>query len=182
LNQTRYYASLLLLSPLLIAGCSGFGTSMSKMGRLQQNKGYEVDAELPVVQRAAMDVLRTRGYIVSLKPDPDNGAEGAGQIVIGEKSERYTAAAGSGDTGTQAMDTRSLVDVYVSKKWQMDSDLGAPNITLVEIVGGKYLRKEPAAEVETPLGDDFISMLRDEIERAVEASRLIPPHAKAPGA
>lgn len=175
----------LALSACLISGCSGIDTSIDKMGRLRQNRGYEVAAELPVVQRAAIEVLKARGYDVGVKADPGDGAEGAGQIVIGQKAQRYSAApsgATEGVSGTQAMDTRSLVDIYVFKKWQMGSDLGAPNITLVDIVGGNYLRKEPADEVESPLKADFISMLRDEIERAVDASRRIPPSVKAPGA
>jgi hypothetical protein len=185
MNRTGFCVSLLALSPCFIAGCSGFGTSIDKMGRLRQNHGYEVAAELPVVQQAAIDVLKARGYDVQVKADPGDGAEGAGQIVIGQKTQHYSAApsgATEGVTGTQAMDTRSLVDIYVFKKWQLGSDLGAPNITLVDIVGGNYLRKEPADEVETPLKKEFISMLRDEIERAVDASRLIPPPVKAPGA
>jgi hypothetical protein len=67
------------------------------------------------------------------------------------------------------------VDVYLSKKWQMDSDLAAPNTTLVDIVGGSYLSKAPSVdENETPLTDAQISLLRDDIERhavSIQADR-----------
>ncbi len=48
----------LLVLAALIAGCSGMGTTLDKVGRMGQNKGYEIAAELPTVQQAALDVLK----------------------------------------------------------------------------------------------------------------------------
>lgn len=154
-----------------LAGCSGMGTTMTKMGRLGQNRGYEMTAELPVVQGAAAEVLKAHGYETSVKADPENGAEGAGQIVIGQRVAKYSATPGSvGSEAPKQMDTRDLVNVYISKKWQMGSNLAVPKLTLVDIVGSSYLRKAPGGtEEETPLTSAFIALLRDEIERNVAA-------------
>jgi hypothetical protein len=156
----------------LVAGCSGIGTSMTRMGRMGKNRGYEMAVGEHTVQQAAIAVLTARGYEVSVKPDPESGAEGAGLIVIGERKTQYSGAAVQGsmaDVPTQ-MNTRDLVDVYLSKKWQMDNDLAAPNTTLVDIVGGSYLSKAPSVdENETPLTDAQISLLRDDIERHATA-------------
>jgi hypothetical protein len=166
----------------LLAACSGMGTTMTKVGRLGQNKGYEVAAEMSAVQQAAVDVLKARGYDVSIKLDPENGAEGAGLIVIGQRIVKYSAAPGAVPAASEApkqMDTRDLVDVYLSKKWQMSSNLGVPNITLVDIVGGAYLRMAPGgAEAETPQTPAYIALLRDEIERGVTAGRAVKAAAK----
>jgi hypothetical protein len=172
----------LLTTAALLASCSGMGTTMSKVERMGKNKGYEIAAELPVVQQASLDVLKARGYDVSLKPDPDNGAEGAGQIAIGQRIVKYSPPVGAVPTAAEVpkqMDTRDLVDIYLSKKWQMGSDQGAPNITLVDIVGGNYLRLAPnAAEQEIPLTSDYIAALRNEIERKVDEARSAKPVAK----
>lgn len=159
-----------LLWPLLaisFAGCSGFGTTMSHVGRLEDNKGYELASELPMVQQATMDVLKARGYEVSVKAEPENGPERAGQCVIGNRVTQYSAS-----NSDKQMDTRKLIDVYLSKKWHLGDNKGVDNVTLVDIVGGNYLRKSAgAAEVETPLTDAFIALLRDDIERSVDAAK-----------
>jgi len=163
--------TLLPLLAVLTAGCSGMGTRMTKVGRMGQNRGYEIAAEQPAVQRATLLVLQARGYETSTKPDPENGAEGAGVIVIGQKTAKYSAEPGGAETAPAQMDTRELVNVYLSKKWQLSSSQAAPNITLVDIVGGSYLRKAPSVdEVETPLTKPFMALLRDDIERRVQAS------------
>lgn len=160
-----------------LTACSGMGTTMSRVGRLTENKGYEVQAELPIVQAASLAVLKDRGYEVSVKADPKSGAERAGQIVIGQRIVKYSAPAGAtvlASASTQ-MDTRDLVDVYLSKKWRVSDNQAVLNITLVEIVGGSFLKKGPGAEeVETPLSSEFIADLRNEIERKVDAGRDKP--------
>ena len=161
-----------------LAGCSGMGTTMSRVNRLGQNKGYEIPAELPMVQQASIDVLKARGYEVSVKADPSNGAEAAGQVVIGQRIVKYSAAAGAPvlTSASTQMDTRDLVDVYVSKKWRVSDNQAVLNVTLVDIVGGSYLKKGNSAdEVETPLSSEFITLLRDEIERKVNAARSAGP-------
>jgi hypothetical protein len=181
MTVTQRSTTALVLAALL-AGCSGMGTTMSKVGRMGKNRGYEIAAELPIVQQAALDVLKARGYDVSLKPDPDNGAEGAGQIAIGQRIVKYSPPVGAAPTAPEVpkqMDTRDLVDIYLSKKWQMGSDQGALNITLVDIVGGNYLRLAPGGtEEEVPLTSDYIAALRNEIERKVDESRDPKPVAK----
>jgi hypothetical protein len=173
--------SLLLLAGTL-AGCSGMGTTMTKVGRLGQNKGYEVASEMPAVQTASLAVLKARGYEVSVKADPENGAEGAGVIVIGQRVVKYSSAPGSVPAASEApkqMDTRDLVNVYLSKKWQMSSNLGVPNITLVDIVGSAYLRMAPGgSEKEVPQTPAYVALLRDEIERKVIADRSAVPATK----
>jgi hypothetical protein len=178
-----------ILTPLLLiaafgAGCSGMGTSMSRVGRMGQNKGYEIPADLPVVETSAMDVLKTRGYDVSVKADPDSGAENAGQVVIGQRITNYNSVPGGTASGVSApaqMGTRDLVDVYLSKKWQMGDDRAAINVTLVNIVGGSYLRKSAGGvEVETELSKASIEELRDQIERSVSDSRRAAPAALKP--
>jgi hypothetical protein len=138
----------LLLLAGLISGCSGLDTSMTRMDRMHHNQGFQITADLSVVQRASMAVLTARGYQVSVKADPDHGAEEAGQIVIGERETTLdatgSAADGNADAATSAWaagqktDIKDLVNVYLSEKWQLDSDRGAPNMTLVNIVGGVY--------------------------------------------
>ena len=178
MRTLKLLTSPLLLLAALCAGCSGMGTSLSRVGRMNQNKGYEVPADLPVVQKSSTQVLAARGYEVSVKPDPESSAEGAGQIVIGQRVTNYAAVPGGTASGVSApaqMGTRDLVDIYLSKKWQMGDDRAAINVTLVNIVGGSYLKKAAGAEVETPLSPAFIEQLRDEIERSVSASRLAKP-------
>jgi hypothetical protein len=166
------------------AGCSGMGTSMSRVGRMSQNKGYEIPADLPVVETASMAVLKARGYDVSVKPDPDSGAENAGQVVIGQRITNYASVPGGTAEGVSApaqMGTRDLVNVYLSKKWQMGDDRAAINVTLVNIVGGSYLRKSASGtEVETELTKESVEQLRDEIERSVSDSRRAKPAAMNP--
>jgi hypothetical protein len=175
--------SLALWLAVFTAGCSGVGTTMTKVGRLTNNRGYEIAAELPVVQKAAMEVLKARGYETSVKADPENGPEGAGQIVIGQRVVKYSAQPGSaagGETPKQ-MDTRDLVNVYLAKKWQVKSSLGVPNVTLVDIVGGSYLRRSASGEEEeTPLTKPYVSLLRDEIERNVAAASAIKAAVPTP--
>jgi len=172
MNRAARWTALMLALPGLTA-CSGLGTAFSKAGRMRQNRGYEVSAVLPLVQQAAMAVLKGHGYEVSVKPDPTNGAESAGMIVIGQRLIRYDAVPDAArQAQPQPLQTRDLVDVYVSKKWQFSSDQGAPDLTLVDIVGGSYLLKAPgAAEEERPLTPAFIGELRSELERGVDALR-----------
>ncbi|HXC64312.1 MAG TPA: hypothetical protein VNZ67_08135 [bacterium] len=178
LSHKRVFTPLLLIAAFG-AGCSGMGTSMSRVGRMGQNKGYEIPADMPVVQSSAMAVLKTRGYEVSVKPDPDSGAENAGQVVIGQRITNYAAVPGGTASGVSApaqMGTRDLVNVYLSKKWQMGNDRAAINVTLVNIVGGSYLRKSAGGtEVETELTSAAIEELRDQIERSVSDSRSATP-------
>ena len=177
-----------VLTPLFLiaafSGCSGMGTSMHRVGRMGQNKGYEIPADMPVVETSAMDVLKTRGYDVSVKADPDSGAENAGQVVIGQRITNYASVPGGTASGVSApaqMGTRDLVDVYLSKKWQMGDDRAAINVTLVNIVGGSYLRKSAGGvEVETELSQASIEELRDQIERSVSDSRRAKPVAMNP--
>ena len=177
MKQSIRWAAVLLALPLFTGACSGLGTSFSKMGRLRQNKGYEVAADLPIVLKAAVGVLQAHGYQVSQKADPSNGAESAGLIVIGERLIKYDAAPDPARAGAALpLQTRDLVDVYLSKKWQFSSSDAAPNITLVEIVGGSYLRKSPAGtEEERPLTPAFVAELRGEIEHAVDEGRSLKP-------
>ncbi len=74
--------------------------------------------------------------------------------AIGQRIVKYSPPSATAPTAAEVpkqMDTRDLVDIYLSKKWQMGSDEGAPNITLVDIVGGNYLRLAPGGvEQETP--------------------------------
>ena len=181
MNSHKRSAFFLPLLAGALAGCSGMGTTMTHVGRLGQNKGYEIPAELPMVQQASLDVLKARGYEVSVKADPTSGAEGAGQVVIGQRIVKYSAAPGSTVLASSSaqMDTRDLVDVYLSKKWRVTDNLAVPNVTLVDIVGGSYLKKgNSAEEVETPLTSDFVALLRDEIERKVNSAREATPVAK----
>lgn len=164
----------LTLCTLFAAGaltaCSGMGTTMTHVGRLSQNKGYEMKAELHAVQAAALTVLKARGYDVSIKADPQSGAEGAGVIVIGQSIVKYSAspAAAAAAAAPAQMGTRDLVDVYLSKKWQMGDNKAVPMITLVEIVGSTYVRAGNAPEeVETPHAKEVNALLRDDIERAL---------------
>jgi hypothetical protein len=177
MKNQKYPLPALFLLAALAAGCSGMGTTMTRVGRMGQNKGYEIGSEMPLVQQASLDVLKARGYETSVKADPENGAEGAGQIVIGQRVVKYSAAAGAVAPASEApkeMNTRDLVNVYLSKKWQMGSNVAAPGITLVDIVGGSYLRKTAGGtEVETPLTDAYIALMRDEIERNVSAARAV---------
>lgn len=147
------------------------GTTMTRVGRLGQNKGYEMRAELPAVRQAAVDVLSARGYEVSIKPDPGNGPDGAGEVVIAERAVAYSAAAGAPVSRVPAkMDTRDLINVFVSKKWRVSDNKPVLGVTLVEIVGGSYLRQgADSEEVETPMTDESVALLRDEIERRVSA-------------
>jgi hypothetical protein len=170
--RSKLSPALPLLFASLVAGCSGVGTSMTRVGRMGQNQGFEIPAPEQTVQQAAADVLNGHGYNVTVKPDPENGAEGAGLIVIGQKETSYTGAAVEGaSTGpSPQMNTRDLVDVYLSKKWQMGSDVAKPGVTLVQVVGGSYLRKDAGSnEVETPMDGPAADLLRDEIERRVTA-------------
>jgi len=165
---------LVLLGACLLSGCSGMGTTMSRVGRMGSNQGYEIQAGESTVKDAAEKVLKARGYEVSFKPDPQHGAEGAGLIVIGQRKADYHSVPDPAAPTAPAttMGTRELVDVYLQKKWQMGSDLAAPGITLVDIVGGSYLRRSADAdEQETPLTDSFKSLLRDEIVRQAQAMR-----------
>jgi hypothetical protein len=169
MTRARHLATLTVLASAFFSGCSGMGTSMTKVGRLTHNKGYEIASELPMVQQAALDVLKARGYDVSVKADPESGPERAGQIVIAQRIVKYSAT-----TGDKQMDTRDLIDVYLYKKWQLSDNNGVPNLTLVDIVGGNYLRKTAGGEeVETPLTADFIALLRDDIERSVNAAKNV---------
>lgn len=170
-----------LLAITTLSACSGMGTTMTRVGRLGENRGYEISAELPLVQQATLDVLKTRGYEVSVKPQPANGPGGAGQVVIGQRTVKYSAAPGSAvlASASSRMDTRDLVDVYLSKKWRVSDNLPVLNITLVDIVGSSYLKKgDSAEEVETPVDKEFVAQLRDEIERKVNAGRDAAPAAK----
>ncbi|HTB34259.1 MAG TPA: hypothetical protein VNZ54_08515 [bacterium] len=184
MQYSRYRLVPWLLVAAFGAGCSGMGTSMSRVGRMGRNKGYEIPADLPVVETSAMAVLKTRGYDVSVKADPDSGAENAGQVVIGQRITNYAAVPGGTAEGVSApaqMGTRDLVDVYLSKKWEMGDDRAAINVTLVNIVGGSYLRKSAGGvEVETELTKDSIEELRGEIERSVSDSRRAKPAAMNP--
>jgi hypothetical protein len=184
MQHSKFYLAPWLLVAAFGAGCSGMGTSMSRVNRMGQNKGYEIPADLPVVETSAMGVLKTRGYDVSVKPDPDSGAENAGQVVIGQRITNYAAVPGGTASGVSApaqMGTRDLVDVYLSKKWRMGDDQAAINVTLVNIVGGSYLRKSAGGtEVETLLTKEAIEQLRDEIERSVSDSRRAKPVAMNP--
>jgi hypothetical protein len=170
----RTIFSLLLLAGLT-AGCSGMHTAMTKVGRMGQNQGYEVSANLLVVQQATLEVLKAHGYETSVKADPESGAEAAGVIVIGQSSTKYDAkpsATGIAVETSKQMAVRDLVDIYLSKKWQLGSDKAAPDLTLVDIAGGSYLRKSPAAdEVKTPLTKEFITLLRGEIERKSKVAK-----------
>jgi hypothetical protein len=183
LASKRAFTPLLLIAAFS-AGCSGMDTSMSRVGRMGQNKGYEIPADMPVVETSSMSVLKARGYDVSVKPDPDSGAENAGQVVIGQRITNYAAVPGGTAEGVSApaqMGTRDLVNVYLSKKWQLGNDRAAINVTLVNIVGGNYLRKSAGGtEVETELSKAFIEELRDEIERSVSDSRSAKPVAMNP--
>ena len=182
-------ASRLPIIPLLLvasfgAGCSGMNTSLSRVSRMGQNKGYEIPADMPIVETSTMAVLKTRGYDVSVKADPDSGAENAGQLVIGQRITNYTSVPGGTAQGVSApaeLGTRELVDVYLSKKWQISDDRAAINVTLINIVGGSYLRKSAGgAEVETELTKAAIEELRDQIERSVSDSRRTKPLAVNP--
>jgi|GEM_PF-2177299 len=176
--QARNFC-LLLIAASALSGCSGMGTTMTKMGRLEKNQGYQMAADLSVVRAAAVDVLRARGYDVSVQADPESGAEGAGVVVVGQLKTIFNAVVDSQAVNRTAqgaaqrqMETRILIDVYLSKKWQMSSELGVPNVTLVQFAGGDYLRKSAdVGEEETSLKSDFTDFLRDQIERAVNASR-----------
>ena len=50
----------------LLAGCSGMGTTMTRMNRLKQNKGYEILAELPCVATREGSAPRRRIRSVSI--------------------------------------------------------------------------------------------------------------------
>jgi hypothetical protein len=144
------------------------------MERTDKNSGYEMADRESTVEQAATEVLTAQGYAVTVKADPANGPEGAGLIVIGQRKVDYSGAPAQGTMVDQPaqMTTRDLVDVYLSKKWQMGSDLAVPGVTLVDIVGGSYLSKAPSPdEVETPLTNDAIAALRDNIERHATAIR-----------
>jgi hypothetical protein len=158
----------LLISAGALTACSGFGTAMTHVGRLRQNKGYEMKAELPAVEAAATAVLKARGYDVSVKPDAENGAEGAGRIVIGQSivKDKASPEAAAAAVAPAHLGTRDLVDVYLSKKWQLSDNQAVPNVTLVEIVGSEYVRVGNSAdEVETPHTKESMALLRDDIER-----------------
>lgn len=173
--------SALVLALSVVAGCSGMGTTMTKVGRLGQNTGYEIAAELPVVQQAAIDVMKARGYEVSVKADPESGAEGAGQIVIAQRTAKYEAqpqaqALTSTPKPAKELGLRDLVDIYLSKKWHMGDNLGVANITLVQVQGSSYLSKSPGGlEEETPRDKAFLDLVRDEIERKVALVRGAAP-------
>lgn len=171
---SKPHPALLTVLILIASGCSSVGTSMTQIGRVGKNRGYEIQAGELTVQQAAIAVLTVHGYDVSVKADPENGAEGAGVIVIGQRKVDYKGAPVEGTMAGESaqLDTRDLVDVYLSKKWQMGSDVAAPGITLIDIVGGNYVRKDAGAdEVETPITAESIALLRDEIERRVNAIR-----------